>query len=159
MSTPSNQIQPQLQITFTLKELKCLSFELTDYANSNTKQIASDGYEFQFNLELLIFEETKSTKLALITTLLEKVTEKEKHELAKLKAELTFVVVNFWDVFKTQGDKILIPDQLITAFSNIAIGGVRGMFVIKLEGTRFSNAILPLLDSKIFLPKRLDTVS
>lgn len=149
----------QMQVTFTLKDFKCVSFELKEYANSISKQISNDGYEFQFNFELALVKETTSANVVMSTTLLEKVSDTEKNELAILKIEMIFIIKNFADVFKMQDDKLLIPDPLIVALSNIAIGGIRGMFVLKLESSKISNAIVPLVDAKMFLPKRLETVS
>lgn len=155
METPAQQLNIPINVTLSLQEVKCLSFNLTEYGTSNKRQISFEGYEFSFTINFNLIEPTKQAKVSMLCKLIEKQSETVKYELAELKAEGVFLLQNYSDIILRDNTKknILIPNPLIELCNGIIVSSVRGMFSIKLENTLYSNAILPLLNPSQLIPK------
>ncbi|MGC4034898.1 MAG: hypothetical protein QM764_02980 [Chitinophagaceae bacterium] len=142
-------------ITISLKELRCVSFELSEYGISNKIPIHLDNYEFQFSINFGLHEPTHHTVTDLNIIVYEKKPDGVKLELAKAYIYLKFLIVNFDDIIK-KDDKLKlfqVPDNLIELCNSISLSSARGMFSVKFEGTLYTNCIIPLLDPKILSPK------
>ncbi|SRR5260221_5469291 len=142
-----------LNIMLSLLEVKCLSFSLTDYAQKNKTPIAFDKYEFEFRVETAIDEKSKAILLIFTAKLLEK-QENVKYELAELKSLTAIKLINFEEIIIKNENGFGIPDQLLALCSGIAVSNTRGMYAIKLESTPYSNALIPLMDTKLFIPQK-----
>ena len=141
-------------ITIGLNELKFIHFESTTRLNEMKNSLPNDGYEFQFDMQSDINEKEKLFSIMLSTTLYEKQSDVTKVELAKMKSLISFRIINFEDVIKKENNQIAIPDQLIIFASGIAISTARGMFAMCVKDTVVINAMIPILDPQIFLPKK-----
>lgn len=141
-------------ITIGLNELKFFHFESTTRLNEMKNPLPIDGYEFQFDMQSDINEKEKLFNIMLSTTLYEKHSNVTKVELAKMKSLISFRIINFEDVIKKENNQIAIPDQLIVIASGIAISTARGMFAMCVKDKVINNAMIPILDPQIFLPKK-----
>ncbi len=141
-------------ITIGLNELKFVHFESTTRLSEMKNPLPNDGYEFQFDMQSDINEKEKLFSIMLSTTLYEKQSDVTKVELAKMKSLISFRIINFEDVIKKENNQIAIPDQLIIIASGIAISTARGMFAMCVKDTVLNNAMIPILDPQIFLPKK-----
>lgn len=156
MESPVNAFKP-INITLSLKEVKCLNFTLTNYAKENKRPISSDGYEFEFKSQTNINEKDKTFIVNFSTKLYRKENSK-KNELAELISLVIFGIVNYSEIIiNEQG--LLVPDQLISTCTGIALSTTRGMYAVKLEQTLYSNAVVPLIDSKLFVPKKPEQIA
>ena len=142
-------------ITISLRELKCVSFELSEYAISNKNPIHPDNYEFQFSLNFSIHEQSKQSVVDFNIKIFEKKLDGVKLELATTYIYLRFQIINFDEAIKK--DDILkvfkVPDNLVEICSGVSLSSARGMISVKLENTIYTNCILPLIDPKIWIQK------
>lgn len=146
-------IPTQINVSLSLKEVKCISFSLTDYGKENKTSIVAENYEFELNLETSINENEKILVLKFTAKLFVK-EKNAKHELAELKSLTIFNVINFNDIVIVAPMGRGFPDQILIACSAIALSHTRGMYSVKLEDTLYSNAIVPVVDGSLFLPKK-----
>jgi hypothetical protein len=142
-----------INITLRLLDVKCIFFELSEYAKTNTYQPAFDAYEFQFKLQASVLEEEKEFVINLDVKLFEK-RGNIKYELSNLVCHLKFALVNYNEIILKRDNIIQIPDQLIITCAGIVVSSARGMFAVNLNGTLYSNAVVPLIDPKIFIPQK-----
>ncbi|MFY8036403.1 MAG: hypothetical protein ACOVMQ_04495 [Cyclobacteriaceae bacterium] len=147
----------QVGITIGVNEVKLLHFEVTTRLNEIRTPIPNDGYEFQFDMQSDINEENKLFNVILSTTLYEKQGNVTKVELSKMKTLISFRIINFDEVIKKEAKRISIPDQLIIYASGITISTARGMFAICVKDMIINNALIPILDPQLFLPKKPET--
>ena len=98
---------------------------------------------FNFNQNL------RQVKVTGIVKLLKKDMIMQRIELAELRSSHLFSIVNFDEIIQiTPNGQFQIPNSLMEICNGISISGIRGMYSVKTEGTRFNNAVLPLLDIK-----------
>lgn len=150
-----NVIPSVINMLMRLSEVKCLEFTLTDYAKEKKEDIPAERYEFDFKVESSINKERKSLTIIMTATLQEK-KDGVKFDLAILKSLTEIVIINFDDVIISKDASLGVPDQLLIIGNTISLSNTRGMYAVKLESTRFTDAIIPILDPKIFLPKRIE---
>jgi hypothetical protein len=141
-------------ITFGIKEIDFLHFESTTRLQEIKSQLAPEAYEFQFDLQWNVLEAEKLFNLQLSVTLYEKQSPETKVELANMKVLIVFVIINFEEVIRIENGMTSIPDQLITATAGIIVSTARGMFVLNTKDLIISNAIIPVINPQVFLPKK-----
>jgi hypothetical protein len=147
-----------LNITFSIVEAKCLSFNFTEYALKDKKVIDSNSFEFEFKVQHMVFPDQKWITVDFNTTLFE-IQSTSKMALAELKAKITFRIENFAEIIKQDGQIMNIPHPLFTLTANIVVSAVRGMFIVKLQDSHLSNAILPPINPAIFIPPQAPAAS
>lgn len=149
-------IQASSSITFTfgITGCKCKSFKLTDFGVKNLSKIGHDKYQFTVSVKLDLSREKKDSVIVLVNGLLLKL-EGDKEPIAELESEHEFRVVNMTDIIKTTPEGLLVPDAVLTQFYSLCLAAVRGMFSIKLEGTLYENAVMPVMDVTQLIPKRI----
>ena len=103
-------------ITIGIKEIKFLHFESTTRTQEIKAQLPNDAYEFQFEMQSSIEEKDKLLTILLAVTLYEKQSNETKVELAKMKMQIAFIVVNFEEVTKKENELFSVPDQLVLDF-------------------------------------------
>jgi len=153
-------VNPQINITMSILENKCDSFSLTPYAQNEGVQLSMDQYEFHFTMNFNFNQNLRQAKVTGIVKLLEKRPDNQRIELAELRSSHLFSIVNFDELIRMTPDgQILIPNPLMEICNGISISGIRGMYSVKTEGTRFNNAVLPLLDPKTLIPDQTPLVA
>lgn len=158
MPEKTNSILQSINISIRILDVKCTSFSLSEYAKKNKKPITFDSYEFEFKLEASINEQEKTFVLFFGSKLFEK-RSNAKYEIAKLSSMLKFSILNLEQIVIKDENKTGIPDQLIQACGGIAVSTIRGMYSIKLEETIYANAVVPLVDPKMFTPQKAISVA
>ncbi len=149
-----NQIRHAIPYGLGIKELKLESMSWTEFGANNTEDISHDQYEFTFNIQVKVLTSDESVKFLLTSVLFDKRELENKNEICTLKTLTVFQVANFTNVFAINGETIFLPDEMLELCAGIVVSIARGMFAIKLENTRYSNVILPLIDTKAFFPKK-----
>ena len=139
-------------IILSLVENKCESFTLTPEALKVTAPLAFDQYEFKFTISVNFNQTTRHARVNAGVKLREKRDNADGIELAELKSVQLFLVENFSEIiqFDPHG-QLIIPNELVQLFHQVALSTARGMYSIKLQDTIFSNAVLPLIHPDAFL--------
>ena len=140
------------QVTFLINKCSCIEFKLSDFAKSNKIKIESGKYGFNFTINLQIVEQTKSIEIDLEARVVSLKTEKSNDEIASIKSVHSFQLQNFNDIAIKTDNGIQIPQQLMTPLLAIALSSLRGMLSVKLEGSIYENAIIPVIDVTRMMP-------
>jgi hypothetical protein len=141
-------------ITIGIKEIKLLHYESTTRLQDIKKQLPNDAYEFQFDLQWNVVEVEKLFNSIISVTLYEKQSIETKVELVSMKVLMSFAVINYEEVIKKENGLTLIPDQLIAVTAGIVVSTARGMFALNVKDSIVNNAIIPIINPQVFLPKK-----
>ena len=76
--------------------------------------------------------------------------EDKKTILGSIKVACIFLVENMDDFKKEASDVVILPKDIITMFNSISLSTARGVMFSQFRGTILHNAILPVLDPKVF---------
>ena len=137
-------------ISFSIKECKCTHFSLTEFGKKNKYQFAHDKYEFTYNVTLKIVEQQELMLIDIASVL--KQLDEPKEVILELNSSNTFSIPNYKSILIKIGDNPPgIPDVLIATLLGIALSSLRGMYSVKLEGSKYSNAVMPALDMGQFM--------
>jgi len=148
-------IQARISITFSVRAVECESFSFTDYAEKNTNSIPFDGYSFDNRFQIGLRPQEEIIDFFLLIDFFEGIEKHRGQLLAKMHTKTSLKIHNYNEVTKSAPNgQILIPDTLIQMGNSFALNHARGMFAMKVQGTKYSNAIIPLLDPSLLLPPR-----
>jgi len=143
----------QVNATLSIKEVRFISFQLTDYAKSNKEIIPTEKFEFELNLQTGLDEKEKLLSFNLSGKLFAK-NENIKYQLAELKSLTTFFILNFDEVaVRNPPQMVGMPNAIMNVCCSIAISTLRGMYAVQLQPTIYSNAIVPVIDPSLLLPR------
>jgi hypothetical protein len=144
-----------IEVTFGIIDCKCVSFNFTDFAINNTNAIPNDKYEFGLNINLNVDEISKKITIRISSFLVNNSSDK-KEVIANIESINEFNVVNLNDVIIKSANGNALPNQVLTQFFAIAVSNLRGMYAVKLDGSLYSNAVLPIIDvSKLLIKQNL----
>ena len=146
--------QKQAGITIGIKGIRFLHFEPTSRVQELTKQLPPEMYEFQLDMESQIVEHEKLFNVQMSVTLYEKQGVSTKIELATMKTLTSFNIVNLNELILKENGLITIPDQVILVATGIAVSTTRGMFVMSVKDSIINNAVIPIINPQVFLPKK-----
>jgi hypothetical protein len=141
----------QHQITFSIKESKCIIFEFTSFAKINKIKIPFDKYRFDLQIKVNMDVKEKSVTLD-VDAMLFANTDEIKEKLATLKSKHTFVILNFNELVVVQDGNPALPQEVIITLLAISVSNTRGMTSVKLEGSKYEQAIIPIVDVGRFFP-------
>lgn len=144
------EIPKNFQLTFSVESCKVTNYQFIDTLISNVVGERIE-YLFNFKLNLNINPETKLVTLNIDSVLYNK--HNSDAALATLDSEHTFLVVNMPELLSQVGNGIGLPTPPVAIFISMAISSVRGMYAAKLDGTKHSSAVLPVMDVNQFFPK------
>ena len=143
----------QIQMTFSIKTCKCVLFELTPFGKKNTDRIPDDKFVFNFSFKFGLDESTKLATIEVGSTLANVNTPDE--ILANLNAVNEFLIVNFNEsIVRNPDGQLAMPDPILASLLSLVVSSLRGMYAVKLDGSLYANAIIPLIDTNTLLPKR-----
>ncbi len=141
------------KITIGINDIKFINYESTTRVQELKEPLINTAFEFQIEMKTDIMNVDKLFNINTSVTLYEKQGE-TKIELARLQTFNSFRIINFDDVIIKKDDQLLIPDHLLAVASGIAVSTARGMFVMCVKNTVISNALIPIIDSTVFVPKK-----
>ncbi|MCX6270513.1 MAG: hypothetical protein NTU44_04695 [Bacteroidetes bacterium] len=150
-ATPTENVQ----ITIGIRDVKLLHYEATTRVFDLLEPLPNEKYEFQFDFKVRLSEHEMLFEVLLGVTLFEKQPENVKIELAKISTVTSFKVDNYNEVIRKNGEVVNIPNQLITVAGGIAVSTVRGMFAICVKDTILANAVIPIINPQVFVPKTM----
>jgi hypothetical protein len=151
-----NNITP-VQVTFSIRQSRCLEFNFTEFGNNSQVEFDFDKYLFNFSLLINVDAEKQFIDINLSVNLNGN-RESNKEKIAELKSINSFHVLNFNEIAKNSERGPEIPNDLIVALIGISLSNLRGMLSVKLEGSKYTNAVIPIMDANQFLPKPVKTI-
>jgi len=146
----------QLGINIEFADLKLVSFETTARIQELKVALEKKDYEFNFNFRSTMNDVQRLINVILTITVSEKQTELVRVPLAKLEILISFRIDNWKEVITIdkENNKVNIPDDLIAVTAGVAVSTARGMLAVKTQNTIISNAIIPIVDPRMFIPKK-----
>ena len=142
------------KLMLNYRECMCVSFKLTDYGKSLTRQIGFDDYEYNFNVSTAVLEPERLIRVRLDINIFDKTEKSVKVEIGEMQTINGVVIINFDDVIKKTKEKsgvsYDIPYEVMKILVGYSISASRGMLSTKMENTLFSNAIIPFIDPNTF---------
>lgn len=144
-------------LSVLITECVCTHFSLTEFAKSNKKSILYTDYIYDFNVSFTTKIEEKKLVVTIETNL--KGNFETKAELiSHIKSLHVFSINNIEEaLIMTERGKEM-PEQAIIPLIGIACSNLRGMLAVKLEGSIYSNAIVPIIDVTNLIQKKASTI-
>lgn len=138
-------------VTFSIEACRVTKYHNFDNDIINDHE---DPTEFLFNctLNLNINKDSKHVTINLLSSLQDKLYLQE--TLIELDSEHKYFISNMEDLLTKINGELGLPAQSIVTLISLSISSVRGMYAAKLADTRYSNAIIPVMDVNQFLPKK-----
>ena len=138
-----------IKISFQLVDCKCTDFHLTEFAKNNkepipvgnSQYVISTGFEVNETKDLII---VKINSIALDNPI-------DKNELFSITSTYDFKFIEADKVFIKNGAITSVPNALLVTLYSIALSTHRGMNIIKLENTIYSDIFLPIIDANQFI--------
>ena len=146
-------IAQEFNVTMALKELKCVKFSLSQFASENKSRIDFESYRYEFTANTRVDSDKQSIIVLFIAKLFDKVGD-DRNLISEIETETFFHIQNFFDIVRIDNNTYLLPDQIIGITAVIALSNTRGMLSLKLEGTPYSNSLIPLMDASQFMPAK-----
>jgi len=143
-----------ISITIGIQDLKLIHFETTTRLLELKAPLPQEVFEFQFEVQARLLQLEKLYEVYFTASLFEKQGTLTKLELASIKTLTSFRIVNFDEILQKDQFHVSIPDRLITLTAGIALSTTRGMFATSVKDLIISNAIIPIMDPSVFLPKK-----
>jgi hypothetical protein len=78
-------------------------------------------------------------------------------QLLDLSLITEFLISDIKAVLKVDGDKFIMPDDLLINFTSLAYSTARGILFANTQGSYLNHFILPLIDPKIIVQNKLDS--
>lgn len=146
--------QKKINITIGIQDIKLIHFETSSRLLELKEPLPQEVFEFQFEMQARLLHLEKLYEVQMSATLFEKQSVVTKVELAKLKTLIAFRIDNYEEIILNNQDQVTIPDGLITLTASIALSTTRGMFAVSVKDLIIRNAIIPIMDPSVFLPKK-----
>ncbi len=145
----ANQQNISVEITTKINSLKLIDFRLEELTKEETALINSSifGYENKVNMRI----EPSVKQLHLHYTLDIFTDEKKHRKLGEIIATGEFDLINV-EAFK-KNDELELPLELLAMYIGIMIATVRGMLVVKAQGTQLEGAYVPIFNPMDFFKK------
>lgn len=130
-------------------EFQIRAIELLDSClNAPKKQLPNNSiFQFDINLEHRLNVENK---LVIVVCSVSIFSEKKEELLGQLKASCIYNVSNIDEFLVKESNELRFPDDFVTTLNSISISTTRGMMFSFFRGTFLHNAVLPMVDPKIF---------
>jgi hypothetical protein len=139
----------EVQITTKIKSLKLIEFSIEPLSDENRSHIDSTKFGFENKVNMRIEPALKN--LFLQYTLDIFMDETKSQKLGEISAIGEFDLINLDDFRK---DELLkLPNELLAMYIGIMIATVRGMLVVKAQGTHLEEAYVPILNPMEFFNK------
>ena len=141
--------QKQLNITFSIKEIKTLKFEIINIANDY--QLIKENLQFQIHpLTFMDYEKKILGFDIIISVFLDK---EKQNKICELITRISYKVLNLYDLIPPD-DKFSskIPENFMHTLLSIALSTSRGILSAKTEGSLLNGIYLPIINPSVFKP-------
>jgi hypothetical protein len=136
-------------IEMGIQSIRLEGFEIMEAGQKVKRQLAPDNYEFLLTFNFQLNEVDKTVDIRLHAILSNKDT---KEQLALIKTLIVINVINFYEVaIKTPEGLYMLPQGVLALFTSISVSTTRGMSVMCLANTSFSNAFIPVFNAQTFM--------
>ena len=134
-------------------QLQLKAIELLDFSINYPPKDKREGKKFNFNINLE-HKINKERKLVFVITSIDIIHEDNETNLGSIKASCNFEIPNLDDFIESdQPNKINLPSETIDALNSISLSTIRGIMFSQFKGTFLHNAVLPIIDPKVFKPE------
>jgi len=142
------KVKQSKDIQFQLRAIELLDCSINYPPEDKLK---TNQFNFNINIEHKI---NREKKLVFVITSVNILHEDKKTNLGNLKASCHFEISNLDEFFVTgQPDKINFPTNTIDSLNSISLSTIRGIMFSQFKGTFLHNAVLPVIDPKVFKPE------
>jgi len=76
--------------------------------------------------------------------------EENVYELGKIRTSCIFKVNNLNDYLQKETNQLKLPEQFVFSINSISSSTTRGIMFANFRGTHLHNAVLPIVDPKVF---------
>jgi transcriptional regulator with XRE-family HTH domain len=131
-------------------QLQLKTLELIDFSLSFPQKEKRDAKVFYFNINIE-HKINKEKKLVFVIINVNVFHEDKETNLGSLKTSCNFEITDI-DKFCefSQPDKIKLPLEIIETLNSISLSTTRGVMFSQFKGTFLHNAVLPVIDPKVF---------
>jgi transcriptional regulator with XRE-family HTH domain len=130
--------------------VKLKTLELIDFSMICPQKQKSETKEFNFNINVE-HKINKERKLVFVIVSVDIIHEDKKTHLGNLKVCHNFEIPDL-DKFceSSAPDKIKLPPEIIETLNSVSLSTTRGIMFSQCKGTFLHNAVLPVIDPKVF---------
>jgi hypothetical protein len=122
---------------------------ILEYFGNDKEVLEAANYRFDISIETGADDQGGLILVGLIIKM--SLLEKPEEIIASLNVQFTFQIENIAQFIE---ERVLrLSDQVWLTFFSIALGGARGIFLVKNESFSFGNVVMPPIDSTPFIPK------
>jgi hypothetical protein len=133
------------EYSFSLKEIQIIAKTLT-FINIQKKD---KKIEFDFDISLSITTNTERRQSIHFMNV--SITSKDdKKNVGTLSIVCIFEIDNFESLVTSKNNEISLPQKLVYLLNTVVIGTIRGIMYSEFRGTILDEAILPVLDPRLF---------
>lgn len=143
----------QKEITVRLKSVQLLSFGITEAGRNLTEPLIPDDCQFNWDLNFKTDVNTKTIRVILKTALGSK-KDVPMVELVGMETQMIFEVLNLDEFVDPKTKKAKLPVFIMPKLGEISISTARGIFLVSVAGTIFSNALVPLVNLASLQPPK-----
>lgn len=145
-----NPLPKKVTFSLNLVDVEIDRLEISKRVHELEKPLVKEDYEFQFEVNMRLIPDEKLAILTLVVTLFEKQDKIVKIELAKLITKTTIKITNFEEVIMKVGNQLMYPETLFPTFVGLCVSTARGIFLSLVKDMKIKNALIPIIDPKIF---------
>ncbi|MCX6234623.1 MAG: hypothetical protein NT175_07845 [Bacteroidetes bacterium] len=136
-------------VGFQFKAIELLDFYLTHPGKPLPDM---KTYNFDIRIDNKINLENN---LVFIIVSIDIIHEDKETKLGGIKVSCIYNVENLKDICSEKDNSFLLPDDIMMALNSISISTTRGAMFSQFRGTFIHNAVLPIIDPKSFIQKKV----
>lgn len=145
----SEKQHKEVKITTKIKSLKLIEFSLESISEESKIHIDNTKFGFENKVHMRIEPALKTLFLQYVLDIF--MDESKQQKLGEINATGEFDLINL-DDFK-KDNTLKLPNELLAMYVGIMIATVRGMLVVKTQGTHLEGAYVPILNPMDFFNK------
>jgi len=134
-------------LKFGIKKISILDF----FISSSHLNLLQEPIKYRFNFNMNFAVDSDVNEVIFGMDL--KVVPETNHDnvLGTMKIDIRFLIVNIVNFLSKDKKQINLPDAFMASLIGIVISTARGVWASKVMGTKLENAILPIMNSHLFL--------
>lgn len=140
----------EVNVTTRIKSIRLVDFTCEIISEEIEKNLNPDRYSFEQNVNLTLLPAVNLLEINYSTIVFSD--EQKNKKLGEITAIGEFEIMNL-DELKN-GENAVVPTELLAMYVGIMIATVRGMLIVKSNGTILEKAIIPILNPMNFFNKQ-----